>query len=162
LRALRGERVAGSLLHAAYVRVDRENVAAEGEVADRGRGVRPDSWKLCQVVWPSVRRDDAGGAVKVEAASVVTEPLPLADDVRRRCVRERVDGRPPLKPGEEARDDALDLRLLQHDLGDEDRVRVARLAPGKITALRREPSQKHLLHGRQPTRPDGGYDYRSS
>ena len=80
-------------------------------------------------------RRSARGAVQAERAPVVAEPLPLADHVRRRTRRERLGRRPALEPGEPARDHALDLRLLQHHLADEDRVRIARLPPRQIATV---------------------------
>src|SRR5439155_25513312 len=63
LRARGVERLAGALLHATHVGVERQDVAAEGEVADRRRGVRADARELGQVVGPSVLRDCARGPV---------------------------------------------------------------------------------------------------
>ena len=60
---------------------------------------------------------------------VVPEPAPGRDHVGGRRGGERGGGRPACEPRGVALDDAADLRLLEHDLGDEDRVRVARLAP---------------------------------
>src|SRR5262249_34022855 len=48
----RGELVPCALLDAADVRVDGEDGAAEGEAGHRGRGVRPDTRQLLQVVGP--------------------------------------------------------------------------------------------------------------
>jgi hypothetical protein len=45
--------------------------------------------------------------------------------------------------------------LLRHDLGDEDRVRVARLAPRKISTVLAEPGQEQLLHMVEPKRRRG-------
>src|SRR5207245_6592010 len=77
LRAGGIEGLAGALLDAAHVRVDRQHVAAEREVPDRRCGVRPDARQLRQVVRPPVDGDCAGGAVEVDRAAVVAEPLPL-------------------------------------------------------------------------------------
>ena len=51
------EGLAGPLLHAADVRVDRQHVPPEGEVPDRGGGVRPDAGQLGQVVGPAALGD---------------------------------------------------------------------------------------------------------
>ena len=105
-RAAAVEARAGALLHAADVHVLGQHVAAEREARDRIRGVAADAGQLRQVVRPAVRCDLLRGALEVECAPVVAEPLPLADDVRRLCRGERVDRRPPLEPGQPARDDA--------------------------------------------------------
>ena len=64
-------------------------------------------------------------AVQMTRAPVVAESLPRDDHVRGRSGGERLDGGPALEPATPARDHAVDLRLLQHHLRDEDRVRVA-------------------------------------
>ena len=92
------------------------------------------------------------GAVEVERAPVVAEPLPGADHVAgRRCGERRRIG-PALEPLEPARDHALDLRLLQHHLADEDRVRVARLRQGRSRPLL-GPRQQQLsrIHHAEPS-----------
>ena len=74
---------------------------------------------------------------------------------------ERLDRRPALEPGEVPRNDAFDLGLLQHHLGDEDRVRVARVTPGEVAAVRREPRRQEPLHRarvREPHDREDGHD----
>ena len=131
----------------ADVRVDREHGLAEGLVADRAGGVGPDPRQLGQVVGPAVLGDVPRGPMQVERAPVVAEPLPLPDHVGGRRGRERSRRRPPLEPGEVARHDALDLRLLEHHLGDEDRVRIARPPPRQVATGSAEPRQQQLVHG---------------
>ncbi len=82
------------------------------------------------------------GAVQVDGAAVVAEPLPLDDHLAERRGGERLDRRPALEPATPARDHALDLRLLQHHLADEDRVRIAGLPPREIPPVLAVPSQK--------------------
>ena len=83
LRARAVEELAGALLDALNVRVDGQHVAPEGEIADRGGGVRPDPGQLGQVVRPAMSGHLPGGAVQADCAAVVAEPLPLDDHVRR-------------------------------------------------------------------------------
>ena len=142
----------GPLLDAPHVHVDRQHVAPEREACDRVRRVAADAGQLGQIVRPAVRRDLLRGAVEVERAPVVAEPLPLADHVRRRSGGERVHRRPALEPALPARHDAVDLRLLRHHLGDEDRVRIAGPPPGQIAPVLAEPRQKQPLHPKQPRR----------
>jgi hypothetical protein len=40
------------------------------------------------------------------------------------------------------RDHSGHLRLLEHELGDDDCVRIARLAPGEIAAVTAKPAEK--------------------
>ena len=139
----------GALLDALHVRVDGQDVAAEREVADRSRGVRADAGQLGQVVRPPVGRDVLRGAVQADRAPVVAEALPLDDHVRGRRGCERLDGRPALEPGPPARDHAVDLRLLQHDLAHQDRVGIRRLAPREIAPVLAVPGQEQLPHARE-------------
>ena len=85
--------------------------------------------------------------VQVLGPPRVSEPLPQSQHVAERRVgtlgrrRERIEERLPL------RDHPLDLCLLQHHLGDEDRPRVARHAPRKL-AHPRDPPGQHRRRGR--------------
>ena len=144
--AFRPEAVPGALLDAAHVGVLREDGGAEGERRHGVGRVAPDAGQLGQVVGPAAPGDVPRGAVEVHRTPVVPEPLPLANDVAGRRGRERLDRRPALEPGEVARDDALDLRLLEHDL----QTRIAYgsrvLPPGEVAAMRLEPGQEQVVH----------------
>ena len=140
--------VAGPLLYAVHVRVDGQHVAAEREVADRGRGVRADAGQLGEVVGPAVRGDVRRGAVQVHGAPVVAEALPLDDHLggrRGARARRRSASARATAP---ARDHALDLGLLQHHLADEDRVGIRRLPPGQ----RRDRSPETMPGAARPPR----------
>jgi hypothetical protein len=89
--------------------------------------------------------------VKVDRPPVVAEPLPGADDVVEAGRSERLDRRPALHPRLEPRNDASDLRLLEHHFGHEHRIWVAAPPPGKIAAVLGVPSKKRGLHGGQTT-----------
>ena len=145
-RRAAAEGAAASLLHAPHVRVHRQHRLAPRETGDGVRGVPADSGKLRQVARPPDPRDDPGRLVQGDGTAVVAEPLPGADDVAARRRGQRFGIRPAIEPRQVARDDALDLRLLEHDLGDEDRVRVSRLPPGKLPAVLREPGEQSFLH----------------
>ena len=153
----------GALLNPPDVRVDRQHVAPEGEIADGGGGVRTDAGELGEVVRPAVNGHLPGGTVQIDGAAVVAEPLPLDDHVRRGRARERLDARPALEPGLPARDHAVDLRLLQHDLRDEDRIGIVRPPPGQIAPVLLVPGQEQLPHRPEPRgrrRPGGNrYSY---
>ena len=138
--------MAGAFLDAVHVGVDRQDVSPEREVPDRRRRVRPDAGELGEIVRPALGRDLLRGTMEIQAAAVVAEPLPLPDDVRRRSSGERCDCRPPLQPGEITRDHALDLRLLQHHLRDEDRVRVLRPPPWQVASVLCKPGEQGGLH----------------
>ena len=144
-----------SFLDAAHVRVDGQHVTTEREVADGAGGVRPDPGQRGQVVGPAVRGDVLRGSMQVDGATVVAEPLPRDDHVGDRGGGERLGGGPALEPRRPARDHALDLRLLQHHLADEDRVRVTRLAPREWALVLAVPRQKRRLHGSERRRGSG-------
>ena len=78
-----------AFLDAAHVRVHRQDVTAEREVRHSRSRVRPDARQLRQVSRPAVRRDLPRGAMQVQAATVVPEPLPFPNHRRRRRLRER-------------------------------------------------------------------------
>ena len=148
MRARRPELAARPLDHAPNVRVHGENVALVREPGDGIRGVAADSGQLGQILGPALGGDETSSPMQVEPPPVVAETLPLANHLRRARRGERLDRRPALEEGEIARNDARDLRLLEHDLGDEDRVRVARFPPGQVAALRPKPLEEQFLHGR--------------
>ena len=114
---------------------DWEDVRLHGEAGHRIGRVAADSRELGEVVGPAGFRDPLGGTVEVDGATVVAEPLPLADDLRPGRGREGLGGRPALEPVQVPRDDALHLRLLEHDLADEDRVRIACPPPRQVASL---------------------------
>ena len=146
LRRGRREVLVRAAPNALDVHVHREHVIAEREAAHCRCRVRADARKRREVVRPALERDDLRGAVQVHRAPVVAEPLPLADRVGRRRRGERSHRRPPLQPREVERDHAVDLRLLKHDLRDEDRVRVTRATPREIAAVHVEPREEERLH----------------
>ncbi len=135
--------------------VDGQHVLPEREAHDRCRRVAPHAWELGQIHRPAAGGDVPRRAVQVERAPVVAEPLPFADHVCDRGLRERIDGWPPLEPGEEVRDDAIDLRLLQHHLAHEDRVRIPSVPPRQIATGACKPLEQRLLHACDSTKSQG-------
>ena len=109
------------------------------------RGVFPDSGKLSHLLdfpWEvpamSIHNCFCCG-VEISRASVIAEALPCAKHLafRSPCKRGEIGKR--AEPLVIIRDDGGDLRLLEHELGDEDCVRVARAAPREITAVATMP-----------------------
>ena len=84
--------------------------------------------------------------LELDRAPVVAEALPLPDHIGSGRPCERLDARPALEPREVARNDPLDLRLLEHDFRHEDRVRVTSPPPGQIAAVLLEPVEQERLH----------------
>ena len=137
--------------HAAHVGVHRGEVVVVGEDQHGARRVRADAGQARGAPSRSARQrrrgrrpavaDDRRGAVAQAAgAVVVAEALPEAQHVveRRRgeVLEARVGGEERLVLGDHARH----LRLLQHDLADEDGVRVGGAAPGQVAAVGRRTS----------------------
>ena len=87
------------------------------------------------------------GGLEISRASVVTEALPCQKHLVFRCARQGGEiGKPP-EPLAIIRDDGGDLGLLEHDLGDEDCVRILCATPGELPAVAREPAKKRALEG---------------
>ena len=89
--------------------------------------------------------------VEISGPDVVAESLPDAKNIIFRGVGQ--DGKiwKSVEPFIVKRQHGRDLRLLEHDFGNEDRVGIARLAPRKITAVlaipsgERAPEQQTIL-----------------
>ena len=141
-----GEAVAGPPLDAVDIDVVREHILAEGEVADRRCGVRPDAGEVRQVIRPAFGRDQPRCAVERECAPVVAEALPGTNHLIGRGGCKVLGRRPALEPGEIPGHDAVDLCLLQHHFAYEDGVRVRGVAPGQIPFVQAVPGQQQLLH----------------
>src|SRR3989441_541744 len=87
----------------------------------------------------------AGDPVQADRADVVAERVPEPAHLAHPRGGEAVDRRVALEELMVLRNHPLHLRLLQHDLGDEHPVRVARAAPGKIAAVLRVPREQTPL-----------------
>src|SRR5215210_9470009 len=86
-------------------------------------------------------------AVEIARARIIAEPLPGVQDVglgRRRQAFEV--GKPP-EPLTIIWQDSCDLRLLEHDLGNKNGVRIARLTPWKIATVDAKPFQEAAPKG---------------
>src|ERR1700694_842168 len=81
------------------------------------------------------------------ATNLVTERIRDRLDLLDRSEGHRLRRRVPLEDRLIHRDDPRDLRLVRQDLGDEDRVWVARSAPGKIATVCRVPGEDAALEG---------------
>ena len=70
-----------------------------------------------------------GGGMKIPGAVVIAEALPGVENIVLRSACDRSKVRKSAKPFIIMRDHGGDLGLLKHELGDEDRVRIAGFAP---------------------------------
>jgi len=132
--------------HAGDVAVDERRALAKRDRRDRACGVRPDAGHRSELGGAArqrageSRRDLARTGVEVARTRVVAEAGPRGEDVIERCVGERLRRREARHPALPVRDHRTDARLLEHDLGDPDRVRVARASPRQIAPRAREVS----------------------
>jgi len=82
------------------------------------------------------------GSVEISRTSIVTEALPREKHVVFRCARQGGEIRKPPEPLVIIRDYGGDLGLLEHNLGDEDCVRIACATPGEIPAVAMIPTRQ--------------------
>jgi hypothetical protein len=83
--------------------------------------------------------DVAGGGLGVANAPVIAQSLPQFKDSRQRGAGEGFHRGQRAHPSFKIRDDGLDLRLLEHDFRNPDRVGVPGAAPGKVAGVPGEP-----------------------
>ena len=113
---------------------------AEGEGGNGGRRRAADAGQSAQLtggIWPfsGVDRDNlARAAMEIARPGVIAESGPVLDHDLERRFRQRLQRRKARQETLEIRDHRADLRLLQHDLGEPDAVRVARLLPRQVVA----------------------------
>ena len=133
------------------VSFDDWNGLIEAKAGHGMRGVFPDAGKLLHLLdftrkLSSVSiHNRSRCAVEISRASVIAESLPRAKHVVFRSASQCGEIRKPAKPFVIIRDYGGDLGLLEHDLGDEDCVRVARTAPWQLAAVAAIPIQERAL-----------------
>ncbi len=147
---------------ASHVRIDQGRATLERETRDRARGVGTDAREPAQrgrlrrergdgrrrrarVVTPRGRsfpHDGPRQLVQVARTRVVTESLPGRDHVRLARGGERFERGEPLEEARIELHHARDLRLLEHQLRDEDVVGVAGVAPGQVARVAAKPGAK--------------------
>src|SRR5712691_2097365 len=84
----------------------------------------------------------AGDAVEVLRAAIVSQRVPGARHVGESRVRELLERRVASEELAILGDDPVDLRLLEHDLGDEDAIGIAGPAPREVAAVSRVPGEQ--------------------
>ena len=123
---------------------------AERDRGDRGGRVRADAGQRAPALERARKRarrgDGLRGAVEVAGARVVPEAAPLGEDVALLRPGERLDGRKARAEAFPAGHDDVERRLLRHDLGEPDRVRVARRAPGQVAPRAPVPAREAARH----------------
>ena len=139
----------------AHVGVHRGHVLVVGEDEDGARRVRADAGERAQAVGrarqlrrAAVRRGGDGrrrALLQPPRPVVVAEALPAPEHVGERRRGEALERRPHLEPFDEARRHPGHLRLLQHDLADQDGVGVGGAAPRQVAPVVRVPREQALL-----------------
>ena len=138
--------------HPLDVAVDGRGARAEGDGRDRRRRVGADARQLQQLVFrlreaaAEALGDDPGALVEIAGAAVVAEPGPRREHVVELGRSQRLHRRPAREEALVEGDDGSDRGLLQHDLGEPDRVGVRRAprprAPRQVAALAVVPMQQ--------------------
>ena len=117
--------------HALHVAIQNRDALSLRERGDRRSGRAADAGQRCQArgvarEFAAMLSDDLlRRCVKMMRAAVIPETAPRAKHVVDRCASERTDVGKRRNESFEIRDDRRDLRLLQHDLGEPDRIWVA-------------------------------------
>jgi hypothetical protein len=134
--------------NASGVRFDDWNRLIKGKAGHCMRGVFPDSRKLSHLLdspWEvsgvSIH-NHSRCRVEVSRASVVAEALPRPKHLVFRSPCQRFEIGKPAEPLVIIRNNGGDLCLLEHELGNEDSVRIAGPAPGEIAPMPTIPTQQ--------------------
>ena len=159
-----------ALQHPRDVGIDQLGPALVGERTDCARRVGADAGQRTQrghvrrqgrgLVAPAVRHMP-GERVEVPRPRVVAEPRPRFGHASRSGACDVVQGG---EGGEELsvlRHDARDLRLLKHQLGDEDAIRIARLPPGEVAPVGAKPAAEASTEAARLRDVDRRLDLRS-
>jgi len=124
--------------HPRDVAVDQRRPLAERDRRDRPGGIRADPGHLAQLGGArrqrpaELRIDRPCPGMQVARARVVAEPGPRGEHVVQRRVRQRRHGGKLRHPALPVRDHRCHPGLLQHDLADPDRIRVAGPPPRQV------------------------------
>src|SRR6185437_3568230 len=126
--------------HAAHVAVEDRAPLAARECRDRRGGGAADARQRGEIV-EAARKPAAetiahlaSGAMQVAPPGVIAEPAPEREHLVEVRGGEIGNRRPAREEALVVRDHRLDARLLQHDLGEPDAVRVAGSLPGQRVA----------------------------
>src|SRR5438270_13022936 len=80
--------------------------------------------------------------MKIPGAVVIAETLPAVENIVLRSARDGSEVRKSAKPFIIIRDHGGDLGMPEHELGYNDRVRIAGFAPTSIAAMAARPAQQ--------------------
>jgi hypothetical protein len=88
---------------------------------------------------------DFRNRMQIASSRVIAETLPRVEDVTLRSPGEGGEIWEAAEPLIIIRNNGGNLSLLEHELGDEDGVGIARLAPGEITAVLAIPAGQRAM-----------------
>ena len=123
----------------------------EGKRCDGIRRIPPDAWQLAHAgdcAWKMAGmsiRDDSSGGVQIARPRIIAEALPRVEDVIFRSPSQRGEMGEAAEPLIIIRDNGGNLGLLEHELGDEDRVGIASLTPGEGAPVAAIPTKKRAM-----------------
>src|SRR5258708_25221753 len=139
---------------------DKRSPPLVGERCHGSRGVGADArqatelggiWRQHRGAIPSTIGDFAGQAMEIPGSRVVTQAAPRLLDLRRLGPRNVGQRRELLEKRAVTRHHPRHLRLLEHQLRDENLIRIAGSSPWEIARVRTEPtanrSAELLLRG---------------
>ena len=89
--------------------------------------------------------DDSSGRVQIARPRVIAKALPRVEDVIFRSPGQRGEMGEAAEPLIIIRDNDGNLGLLEHELGDEDGVGIASLAPGEDAPVMAIPTKKRVM-----------------
>lgn len=131
-----------------HVRVHGRRAVLVREARNGARGVPTDAregrerFRVVGDRPAMVTYQDPGEAVEIRSSAVIPESVPRLANLRGRRVGQVVDrGILPDEAGPVV-DHTRDLSLLQHELGHQDSIRIARCAPRQVPTLAPEPGEE--------------------
>ncbi len=131
-----------------HVSIDQRSLLAKGDRRDGSGGVATEAGQGAQPVHrlrqqaAMLRHDHLRRAVQIARTRVVAEPSPQAEHFGQRRACERVHRGKALEKAPVVGNHGADLRLLQHHLGDPDRVGILRRAPRQLALMPIEPADQ--------------------
>jgi excinuclease ABC subunit A len=132
--------------HSEHVAVQCGAGQAESDTCDGSGCIRSDAGERADVFkrgWKLARFDDPlGRFLEIPRPVIVTQPGPAGEQLGFRRRGERFDVWELLKEPLVVRDGGSDTRLLKHDFGDPDGVRIAGAAPGQVAFPNVVPSEQ--------------------
>jgi len=159
---------------ARHVSIQHSSAPAECDGCDRSGRVSPNTWQFEQIL--RIIRHSSGESVddnlrrllKMPGARIVSQPLPEPQNLLRRRARQIGNRRKSPHESQKIWCDRSHLRLLQHDLADQNRVRIRRRiradrrAPGQIAPRSAIPSQQicgelSRIHRHRPNHKNFAY-----